>query len=238
MRNYPILAMVVAILCGCSGTNLIQSFELLPGQTPTLNRDVIFVINGVGRCRTLTIDWGDGFPLERWDHVDLTAHSTARHSYSGWTGGKTVTVDAVSGCQGRARTRFRIEPSASTFVLPRGPTGNNDTCILWGAELAPNSLVKIVSPVPPVVDFGCLAGGCVYGVDGKPGSTAAAPFPFPGFREFSLVLRVGSQLFQGGSNSQTTVPIRGRLELCQNDNTPDNNTGSWQIELTVDQLGQ
>jgi hypothetical protein len=100
------------------------------------------------------------------------------------------------------------------------------------------SLVHITSPPTQEVNFGCSFNGCIYDADGKPGSSAAAPFPFPGFREFSLVLRVGTQLFQGGKNAQFTVPVGGSLELCQNPiNSAANITGGWEVDIDVDELG-
>jgi hypothetical protein len=52
------------------------------------------------------------------------------------------------------------------------------------------------------------------------------------------VLRVGTQLFQGGKNAQFTVPVGGNLELCQNPiNSAANITGGWEVDIDVDELG-
>jgi hypothetical protein len=89
------------------------------------------------------------------------------------------------------------------------------------------------------INFGCVAAGCVYDADGKPGTSAVAPFPFPGFREYSLVLSIGSQMVQGGTNVQFTTMSSGPLLFCLNDGDNDvtNNLGGYIIEISVDQLG-
>jgi len=89
------------------------------------------------------------------------------------------------------------------------------------------------------INFGCIAAGCVYDADGKPGTSAVAPFPFPGFREYSLVLSIGSQMVQGGTNVQFTTTSSGPLLFCLNDgdNNVTNNLGGFIIEISVDQLG-
>lgn len=242
MRHRLLAALPVAamMLCGCPGkANVIQAIELAPGQTPALDQPVNFVISGLGACY-LDIDWGDG---SRWadSWVDLAARTTVDHTYTGWPGGKTVTIKpSRSGCLGEARTRFTIQPATVSIAWARDPNRNTARCnaVPGRPPLAPMSLVKISSPPSPRVNFGCPVSGCVYGVDGKPGSSATAPFPFPGFREFSLVLRVGQEHFQGGSNVQFTASRGGSLELCQNDSITADNTGGWQIDIVVNQLGR
>jgi hypothetical protein len=244
LRNWGILTLLAALCCCKGQVGVIQSIALAPGQTPALFQPISFNVQGVGSCSDLTIEWGDSSPLEHWTNRTLGGFN-AKHTYSDWPGGKTVTVRAVSGCVGNARTRFKIEPSTLQIGWDRDPNRNiavcNDTTLLAGLNvqaLAPMSLVHITSPPTPVVNFGCPFNGCIYDADGKAGSSAAAPFPFLGFREFSLVLRVGPQLFQGGKNVQFTVPVGGNLELCQNtNNSAANMTGGWEVDIEVDELG-
>jgi hypothetical protein len=239
MHNYLILALL-ALLTSCHGTvNLIQAITVVPGQTPALNAQVNFMVTGVGKCQELTIDWGDDSALDRRTNVDLMGEPVS-HTYSGWPGGKTVTVQAVSGCGGSARTRFSIEPSVVTIGWARDPTRNVATCnpTPEKPDLPSMSLVHITSPPMPVVNFSCQFNGCIYDADGRPGSAAAAPFPFPGLREYSLVLRVGNQVFQGGKDAQFTVTTGGTLELCQNTNNPATVTGGWQVDIKVNELGK
>lgn len=71
----------------------------------------------------------------------------------------------------------------------------------------------------------------------RPAPGAPFTFPFPGLRQYSLVLRVGSQVGQGGTGVPFTVAQDGQLELCMNDDVPVDNTGGWGIALTVDERG-
>jgi hypothetical protein len=115
--------------------------------------------------------------------------------------------------------------------------------------MIPHMLVHIQTfPAEPPhergINFGCFAAGCVYDADGKLGSVADSTFPFPGKREYSLVLRVGpqvvgSQVVQGGSNVQFTTTTSGPLAFCLNDGDNDvtNNRGGYIIQISVDQLG-
>ena len=68
---------------------------------------------------------------------------------------------------------------------------------------------------------------------------AAAPFPFPGLVEYSAVFRVGSQVIQGGTNTQFTTTTGGTLMFCLNDgdNNLTNNNGGFNVTLSADQLG-
>jgi hypothetical protein len=104
--------------------------------------------------------------------------------------------------------------------------------------LAMNSLVHITSPATPVVNFGCPLNSCIFTADGRNPSSAMAPFPFVGMREFSLVLRVGTEVFQGGRDARFTTRAGGTLELCNNDNSQEDNGGGWAVEIHVDQLGK
>jgi hypothetical protein len=240
MRSYLVLSLL-ALLSNCNGTaNLIQGITLVATPTPALNQPVSFILNGVGKCTDLTIAWGDGFPLDHNEFVDLAAHRVFTHTYSDWPGGKTVTAQGVTGCAGTARTRFTIEPSLVTIVWARDPTRNIQMCVATPGQpdLASNSLVHITSPPSQVVNFSCQFNGCIYDADGRPGSAASASFPFPGLREYSLVLRVGTQVFQGGKSVQFTVPTGGTLELCQNTDKPETSTGGWEVDIKVDELGR
>jgi hypothetical protein len=93
----------------------------------------------------------------------------------------------------------------------------------------------------PVVNFGCPLNACIYDADGRPGSSADNSFPFPGYREFSLVLRNGppnSDAFQGGKSATFTVGAGNILNFCENFNDPNANVGGgWEIDIRVDELG-
>ncbi len=91
---------------------------------------------------------------------------------------------------------------------------------------------------PAGINFGCPLNGCVYDANGKPGSVATAPdYPFPGLRAFSLVLRLGQQVVQGGTDVRFTAAETGSLESLVNDGNVTDNAGGYQIDVRVDQLG-
>ena len=104
-----------------------------------------------------------------------------------------------------------------------------------------NSFVHVTAPPTPVVNFGCSFNGCIYDPDGRPGSSAVSPFLFPGFREYSLVLRIGDDgaQFQGGKSATPfEVPGGGDLNFCMNIAQPDANIGGgWEVDVQVDELG-
>jgi hypothetical protein len=167
------------------------------------------------------------------------------HTYTGWGGGKTVTVTAVSGCEGKANLRFDAPPVSRRLGFSQPGTGTG-TCSTVSSNplptMIPHMLVHIQTfPLEPPnergINFGCS--GCVYDADGRLGSVADPTFPFPGLREYSLVLRVGSQVVQGGTDVQFTTTTSGSLAFCLNDHDNDvtNNFGGYIIQISVDQLG-
>jgi hypothetical protein len=242
------LTLMAAMLICCNRkVNLVQGISLVPGQTIALNNALQFTISGLGTCQELRIDWGDGSMTDTstavGSPVDLTARPTFSHTFIGWRGGKTVTAIGISGCEGRVNTRFTIEPSVHSIGFNQpGPNVCDPVPFAPSTPLPPRTLVHITTipatGAPFGIDFGCQFQGCRYDADGRPGSVAAAPFPFPGLREYSLVLRVGTQVVQGGKDVRFTTTQNGRLEICINDdNGASNNSGGYQIDISVDQLG-
>jgi hypothetical protein len=49
----------------------------------------------------------------------------------------------------------------------------------------------------------------------------------PFLRKYSLVLQVGQQIVQGGTNMSFTTNQGGLLQLCVNDEQLNDNTGGW-----------
>jgi hypothetical protein len=171
---------------------------------------------------------------------------TLTHVFTAWGGGKTVTVEAVSGCEGKVNVRFNAPPVSRRFGLTQPGTSTCQTATSSPLpSMIPRMLVHIQTfPLEPPndrgINFGCLAAGCVYDADGRPGSVAASTFPFPGLRDYSLIFRIGgTQLVQGGTNVQFTTTTSGPLEFCLNDGDKDvtNNLGGYIIQISVDQLG-
>ena len=264
MRTRPLANSVVALLAsvtllalpalyGCNGVNLLQGIRLSSTSSITLGVRQTFVLEGKGTCGSVDVDWGDGtietsvVPVTG-QRIELeTSNIETRyllHTYTGWGGGKTITVKG-NGCEGTIRGRFNADPSTRTIgwaqPAPAGTTGACQTSPgLPG--MIPRMLVKVsVKPISgiPGINFGCFAGGCVYDADGRPGTAAAASFPFPGLREYSVVYRIGSQVVQGGSETQFTTTATAPLEFCLNDgdNNLMNNAGGFEVTIGVDQLG-
>jgi hypothetical protein len=258
-----LIASTLAVLQACNpqpiNVNVLQGISLAPGQTLTLNTPLKFVLNGVGTCTNINIDWGDGdtdpayyYGIGGIPPIDLAgtdpsavASRTLTHTFTGWGGGKTVTVEGNSGCIGKVNLRFDVPPIQKNLAWAQpGPAGTN-MCQTFTPALPgmiPRMLVHssvILVGGARGIDFGCFAGGCVGDADGRPGSIADSRFPFPGFREYSVVYRIGSQLIQGGTNVQFTTSSSGTLEFCLNDGDMrlDNNKGGLQVTLSVDQLG-
>jgi hypothetical protein len=91
--------------------------------------------------------------------------------------------------------------------------------------LRPKTVVKITADRQ--INFGCAFNGCIYDADGDKTSTAPANFPFPNFRTYSLIFRLGTQVVQGGTNTSFTTNQSGLLEVCVNDDNLPDNTGGW-----------
>jgi hypothetical protein len=92
--------------------------------------------------------------------------------------------------------------------------------------------VHITAGTTPEVAFG---GGVHYDPDGKPGSVAPASFFFPGYKEYSLIVTVGPEVHQGGTNTTFNVTQGGDVGLCDNDDDPSDNGGGWQVTIFVDE---
>lgn len=247
-----VFIVAITALSGCT-RNLLQGIRLSQTTSITLGVREIFVLEGKGTCQSVDVDWGDGtiersvVPVPgRRIEFETSAIETRYlfHTYTGWGGGKTVTVDGV-GCQGRVRARFQADARPKTIGWNQpAPRGTSGVCQTPSGlpPMIPRMLVRIsMTTVSSVrdIDFGCFAAGCVYNADGKSGSVADSTFPFPGMKEYSVVFRIGSQLVQGGSNTQFTTTASGPLEFCLNDGDKDltNNRGGFNVTISVDQLG-
>ena len=257
--------MTMRALNGCTTVNdtvnILQGIRLGDSASGiTLGPRQLFVLEGKGTCQSVNVDWGDGtidqgvVPVQDQRIEFETSNIETRylrHAYNGWGGGKTVTVEGV-GCEGKVRGRFNASPSERRIgwaqPAPPGTTGVCQT-VAGLPGMIPRMLVHVslaavtFSPTPGVtfrgINFGCFAGGCVHDADGRLGTSANTPFPFTGFREYSVVFRIGSQVVQGGTNAQFTTTASGPLEFCLNDGDNDltNNRGGFDVTISVDQLG-
>jgi hypothetical protein len=183
----------------------------------------------------LRVDFGDGRKEDR-PNVDLASNPQFSHVFNGWEGGKTVTAEGIQDCTGKVNTRFTIPPPV--YQLGYAQPGSTTECdpIPNRPPLTPRTLVHVTADPSPLINFGCQPGGCSYDANGST-ATAGSNFPFPGLRAYSLVLRVGSQVVQGGTDVRFTTTGNGRLEICQNDDRISDNVGGWGLNITVDELG-
>ena len=261
MRTHlaSIAALVPALLAGgCFGrVDLID--PLAPARFDSLNeltgvmRDatVEATVWGAGKCTLARMTFGDGTTVEGHD-IDFGEPGASlpwkvQHVYRGWPGPKTVVAEGITNCAGKATLATHV------FLEGAGPGGlRENVTVAFGQPgatacnplsgptfptLRPNTRVSIRTNPDPraVIDFGCLFGGCVHNADGRPGSEAPPGFEFPGLRMYSLVLRVGSQVVQGGTDMSFITDQSGPLELCVNDDMLTDNTGAWGIDITVDE---
>jgi hypothetical protein len=131
------------------------------------------------------------------------------------------------------------------------------------ARIRTNTRITISESMPLTnIGFGCP--GCFAGPDGQQGQSGNS-YPFPGANQYRLVLRAGTEVLlpgfrgsaSGGSSSLTTVggtrsyqpgntfpitmvPVRsggnsGPLEICMNDDVPGDNTGAWNVSISIDE---
>lgn len=160
------LLLGAALLQGCTPggrANIIQSIELntLP---PALGQPTTFILRGAGLCRA-TIDWGENTGKD-YAAFDLSSGSTTvTHTFTGWGGGKTVSVtaDTTERCIGSDTIRFTINPAITTIAFGQPGT---QTCnaVPNRPALARGWLIHFTAkPVGTSrgINFGCPLGGCM-----------------------------------------------------------------------------
>ena len=209
-------------------------------------------VTGQGTCGEASINFGDGsFSLVE-KNVDFARGPwKITHNYGGaWPGPKTIRVDGVSNCVGNVTARhvvFEHDLGSGTFderlrfgIVQDGTGAPFQYCHAFPRSsplpaLRPNTIVTVTSPPTPLIRFCPAPANCANTADGRAGSSAGAAFPFPGFREFSLVLAVGSQHVQGGASTTFTTTQSGELLLCFNDGNLLDNRGGWQLDVSIDE---
>ncbi len=202
---------------------------------PEVTRRMLIKVYGQRECRTVRVNYGDGVTADA-PGPDLSVGIRFEHTWAGWGGLKTVTAEGQGDCTGKVKTTFMMNPVhyflgfGAPKRAPCGPIPNRPA-------LTPNSRVFVVVNATPVINFGCPSNSCMYGPDGRPGSSASSRFPFPGLKEYSLVFRVGSQIVQGGTAMNFVSRSGGTLEVCANVDNLTNTGGGWSMNLRVDQLG-
>jgi hypothetical protein len=226
------IPLMAAILQGCTGGTI----QGISGQIGALDTPSHFKVLGDGVCGKVRIDFGDGSAPADVANYDFANTPAVTHTYTGWGGKKTVKAGSLENCVGTAQKIFSVAPVVFSvgYKQPRpsacDPVPNQP-------PLRKNTKVHITTnPDPNVrIDFGCPFGNCVYDADGMNSTVPLPPgYPFPALRPLSLVLRVGSQAVQGGTDVTFTTTQAGLLEICVNDYNLSDNTGAWGVFIEVD----
>lgn len=243
-----LVAVVMALgVQGCTFGKVIS----IQAQHPVINVDQPqnFFITGKGQCSMLRVKFGDGQSYDYSNH-DFDKYPTASipHYYYGWGGTKIVTAEGITNCVDKAQTTINVQPMKKVIAIcfncgARLPMDHVASTTTNGCGYFPDfpmikqkSIVHITAVDPPRIDFGCLFGGCIYNANGE---NASAPlnFPVPGKNKYSLVIRIGGQVIQGGTDVTFTSAWNGTLEFCVNDDNRSDNSGGWRIEIEVDESG-
>jgi hypothetical protein len=250
------------VIQGCDGSNpppprnVISSVEIVPSQNEALGVPLAFVVKGWGTCGRFAIDWGDGstdnvVPAQRTscvvnpDPAEPKPHfrCSIEHTYTGWQGGKTVTVTAQQGCEGSVKTRFATDPPV--YALALGRPGPNTCDPVPGKPSVQNRSVVRITTLPvnapcPGIYYQNVTPHC-YDADGIAAPATTPGFPtslaFPGMRPFSLVLRVGTQVVQGGTSMSFVANQTAPLEICVNEHDSTAGRGGLQINIRTDEMG-
>lgn len=211
-------------------------------QFAKIGDGVTVVVKGIGRCSSVTVDFGDGGSATNQSPVyDANGELLFTHTYSYWPGKKQVRVRGGS-CLGEMTKELSVglgTDGHEEFRLGFVPNTSvcNDVSYVGGGipYFRQGTVVRIEA-----------SGRIRYGVmehDAGGDRTIAAPtgYPFAGHRPYSLVYRVVRPNYQDvqGENGPVifTVTERGPLQICVNDH-PDHladNIGSIFLQISVNE---
>jgi hypothetical protein len=228
----PALALLVLGLSSCT-SGMVETVKP-DALDATRGQAMGFTVTGTGKCTLLTVDWGDTSSDNAAD-VDFGANASGvrlSHTYTGFGGNRIVTARGVTNCNGSVKASVRVIPPFALALTQ--PTASACSVVPNVPPLRPGQSVHITTNNDPaiVIDFGCTF-GCSYNADGEANSSAPSDWPFPGLRKHSLVLRIGTQVEQGGTDTLFTVHQAGPLEVCVNDDKLSDNKGGWGLFIDV-----
>ncbi len=238
-----VLALILIGLIAMQACGPMGRVENVVPDATAVQRSVLagFTVSGTGPCGLFRVYWGDGsYDEDRASESGAWTRSE-RHVYSGWGGAKTVTAEGATNCAGAAQTSILVNPQVwkelmdfQDAPLPQTRAGRPCFTEPTMPTVRKGSTVAVTSTVPDAkIDFGCIFGGCVYTPDGEPNSVAPTEYPFQGLRKYSLVIRLGSQVVQGGNNVTFTARETATMELCLNDNEIPGDRGVWGLAVEV-----
>lgn len=193
-------------------------------------------LSGSGTCGEVSIDWGDGTPIETFQNLRIFNGLQLTHTFTGWPGTKIARINALQNCTGSRTAEVLVgyKPSGrAVYRLEYHPTLSVCDPIPDLPPLRAGTTVRITTD-GSTIQYGFP----IFNASGDLSAVTPADFPFPGRRMFSLVYRVGTEDFQGEAGSvifrlTQTAP----LEVCVNDHPSDlaDNLGGMQIEITVNE---
>ena len=253
MRLFSTLALSCLTLAACTA-GTIQSVEhsqwpiyegLAPDRKAELrerNRLVRdrpgaeFVIKGRGECGAIRVRFGDGTSTEVRP-ANFDGEVSVPHTYTGWSGPKKLTAESVENCIGQVSSTVSVEP-AQLKIAMFGRPASACSPVTGFPPVRAGSRVSVDAITNPesMISFN---GVIKRGIDGSPEVALGPPFafPFPGLKAHSLVIRIGTQVEQGGKGRSFVANQTGPLEFCINDDVMGDNNGGWGIALTVDETG-
>jgi hypothetical protein len=159
--------------------------------------------------------------------------------------GEMPTAANVSRDRYFLRVLFRVLAPIAVGALLLIPTlgcGGNDEGgfkvsrneVRTGIQAQAGSVVHISST--GTVDFGgaVLGGGAPkLNADGDE-EFAPTTYPAPELRKNSLIVKVGSIWYQGGTDQVFRPSESGEIVLAPNDDDPGNNSRGWRVNVTID----
>jgi len=216
------------------GSDVEPDQELARGIQPTQTVDSNEILN-------------TGLRIEKGSRVDVKASGAINfHSYEGDT--KSWNPDGQGGRAGQGFYAEDLRPASLVCRIAPAPQyyqgGIHETFVAQSTGeliLQPNDMVggmgnntgawRVDLEITPPAGAPTTN---VFDADGMPGATGSE-FTAPARKRYSLICRVGTAWEQGGTVADFDVHEDGELVMQPNDLVEDlhNNSGSWQVTLTV-----
>jgi hypothetical protein len=117
-----------------------------------------------------------------------------------------------------------------------GPFGVIGADVSTGVFVQAGDIVRTISE--GLVDFGGAvlgAGAPILDANGDSWSTPSS-YPAPALRKNSLICKVGTKWYQGGTDKSFTPGEDGEIILRANDDSPGDNSRGWTVTLYVTSL--
>lgn len=195
---------------------------------------------GKGTCTSLSVDFGDGTPpVVLSNQVLDNGSSQVIHTYSGWGGTKLIRVTGMEGCYGDVTRQVTVGygDEGQTFMKLGYMAADGDVCkaVPNMPALRQGTGVKI-STNGMKITYGLFL---EFDASGDTSGTTPSDFPFPAFRAYSFVYRLGSQLIQAEAGPVVfKVSETAPLDICINDKADalGDNRGALRFDIEVNEM--